>query len=91
MTDQPPAPSILTTTDPDAIAELFKADPSTLDHAALTRLTIELRRRRSQFASEEAAKQVAPKATRPKAPALPAAEAAALDKPVAETNLEDFL
>lgn len=83
--------SLLDTTSADSIAELFKADPTTLDDTALTRLTIELRRRRSEFASQEAAAQSKPKATRAKAPALPAPEAAALDKPLAETGLDDFL
>lgn len=82
--------SLLDTTSPDSISALFLADPGTLSDADHIKLILELRRRRNEFLSAEAAAQSKPKAAR-KAPALPAAEAAALDKPLTETGLEDFL
>lgn len=89
--------SLLASTNPDAISELFKADPLTLDETALTKLVSELRRRRNDFLSAEAAAAAKPKATRAKASAADkaaladSAKAAELDKPTHELTLDDML
>jgi len=91
VTDQPAPDSLLLTTNPDAISALFQADPLTLSDSDLDALVLELRRRRSEFLSAEAAAQAKPKATRAKAPALPSPEAAQLDKPLSELSTDDLL
>jgi hypothetical protein len=78
-------------TDPDALTKLFDADPLTLDDAQIMQLITELRRRRSVFASEEAAKTLAGKSKRAKTEAPKDAEGAALaDKPTSEVSLDDI-
>lgn len=74
----------------DAISELFEADPLTLTDAQLMSLILELRRRRNEFASSEAAKSLAPKKSRTRAEPQSAVEAAALDKPITEVGLDDI-
>lgn len=76
---------------PDSVTLLFEADPLTLDDASVLRAIHELRRRRSEFASAEAAKSLAPKKPRAKAPTLDAVNAAGADVPTAEVNLDDLL
>lgn len=73
----------------DAIALMFDADPATLTDSQFTALISELRRRRSAFASEEAAKSLAPKKSRTKVE--PGTSAPALDKPIGEVSLDDLL
>lgn len=82
--------SPLTTASADSLDLYFSADPLTLDDKQFHTLVLELRRRRSVFASEEAAKAAAGKSKRPKATAQSAPEAAALDKPVGEFSLDDL-
>lgn len=86
----PEPASPLLSTDPDSLTRLFEADPLTLSDADILTAITELRRRRSAFASEEAAKSLKPKATRTKASPQPASTAAALDKPVGEIGLDDL-
>lgn len=86
MTDQSP----LTTASPDSLDLYFSDDPLTLSDSQLSTLVLELRRRRSAFAADEAAKAAAGKSKRPKATAQSAPEAAALDKPVGELSLDDL-
>lgn len=83
MTDTSP----LTTVD---IEDIFASDPRVLTPDDHKRLVLELRRRRSIFASEEAAKQAQGKRGKPKAEPKPAATAAALDKPNSELNYDDL-
>lgn len=85
MTDSP-----LLTAAPDSLDALFSADPLTLSDAQLDTLVAELRRRRSLFASEEAAKAAAGKKSRAKPTIQPSATAAALDKPTVDFSLEDL-
>lgn len=94
MTD---TPSPLATPSPDSLASIFDADPrpqTAEELAAFDRAVregiVELQRRRNVFAAEEAAKSLAPKKTRSKAEAQPAAKAAALDKPTTEVTLDDL-
>ena len=75
----------------DPIASVFTADPLELSNSDITTLILELRRRADAFAADEAAKQSAPKATRARAEPKTAAEAAASDKPITETTLDDLL
>jgi len=83
--------SPLLSTDPDAVTKLFDADPLTLTDAQLLALITELRRRRSVFASEEAAKALAGKAKRARGSNDASPEAAALaDKPTSEISLDDL-
>lgn len=78
---------------PDAISEIFLADPSTLPDDKLDFLVKELRRRRSDYQSAQAA--VAAKGKKgqsePKPPKPTATEAAKLDKPAGEIELGDLL
>lgn len=77
----------MTPTD-DTIAAVFASDPRELTDASLTVLITELRRRRSVFQSEEAAKALAPKKTRAK----PTTNSPLLaDKPVSEMTLADLM
>lgn len=75
----------------DPIAAIFDADPAILTPTDHQRLLTELRRRRSEFASAEAAKAATPKAKRPKSAPVTPAQAAALDKPPGEVSLDDLL
>lgn len=76
--------------DPDAISLAFSSDPMLLTDHQLDVLVTELRRRRSAFLAQEAAKQLNRK-TKPKPePAPPAEQAAVRDKPMAELTSEDF-
>lgn len=80
----------LLNTDAASLDRVFGTDPMThppKDHCALV---LELRRRRSEFLSSEAAKVLAPKKPRAKADPLTSAEAARLDKPVSEIGLDDI-
>ncbi len=86
MTDSP-----LLQADADSLTVLFESDPLTLTDAQTLTAITELRRRRNVFASEEAAKALAPKKTRTKAqPAANASQAAQLDKPIGEVSLDDL-
>lgn len=86
MTDSPlAAPS------PDSLTALFEADPLTLSDAQLDTLIAELRRRRSAFLAEEAAKALKPKRERASAQAQSATAAPTLDKPTGELSLDDLL
>ena len=91
MTEAPNADSPLLSVNNDALTALFEADPLTLTDADLMRLVSELRRRRSVFASEEAAKALAGKKTRG-VKADPATPTTALtsDKPTSELSLDDI-
>lgn len=88
MTDVSLTP--LTNLPADSIGDLFSADPSTLDDTAFTSLIREVRRRRSEFASQEATKRAAPKAKTERALPVSAAQAAAADKPASELSLDDL-
>lgn len=82
--------SPLLSTNPDALSALFEADPLVLTDAQIMSAITELRRRRNAFASEEAAKSLAPKKTRAKpAPNADPLAAAARDIPVTEVDLDD--
>ena len=81
MSDSP-----LTSASPDSLTVLFDSDPMTLTDSQILAAVTELRRRRNVFASEEAAKALAPKRTRAKAE--PASTP--LDKPTSEIGLEDL-
>lgn len=83
--------SPLTEAEPDSVTLLFESDPLNLSDAEVMRAIHELRRRRSEFASQEAAKSLAPKKPRAKAPTLDAVNAAGADVPTAEVNLDDLL
>lgn len=83
MTDTP-----LSVVDPDSLTALFSGDPTTKSDEDITALCAELRRRRSVFASEEAAKALKDKPKRAKA-TDPAAPALA-DKPSSELSLDDL-
>lgn len=74
-----------------SIEEIFAADPTTLTDAEFAALVAEVRRRRSVFHAEEAAKQAkGKKASAPKAPAMSAAETAKVDKPTSELDISDL-
>ncbi len=82
--------SPLLSTDPDALTRLFESDPLELIDAGVLSAIRELRRRRDAFASEEAAKSLAPKKTRAKPAVDGTATSAVLrDIPVTEVNLDD--
>jgi hypothetical protein len=83
------APSPLTVADPDSLTALFSSDPLTHTDAQLADLCRELRRRRSVFASEEAAKALSGKKARAPKGTDPSASAS-LDKPTSELNLGDL-
>lgn len=85
-----PAPSPLSTTDPDSLTILFDSDPLELSEKQIMSGILELRRRRNAHLSEEAAKALAPKRTRAKADPQSAASAAKLDKPITEVSLDDL-
>ena len=74
-----------------SIEDIFLLDPATLDRSDTERLVAELRRRRSEFASAEAAKQAQGKKAKVKSEAKPAAESAKLDKPTSQLTLDDLL
>jgi hypothetical protein len=75
------------------IEDIFQLDPATLPEAEFDRLVSEVRRRRSEFHSAEAAKQATPKAKRAKAePESKLAPAAAkIDKPAGELTMDDLI
>lgn len=86
MTNSP-----LSAPSPDSLTALFEADPLTLSDTDLDTLIGELRRRRSAFLAEEAAKALKPKRERASAQAQPASAAPSLDKPTGEISLDDLL
>lgn len=90
MTD---APSPLLQSDSDFLTYIFapSTDPTTLDDAQIARMVREVRRRRSEFASREAAEQAAGKAKRARTPPTSTTSAAALDRPVSEIGLADLM
>lgn len=90
MTDAP-SPSPLAFASEAALDLYFSADPLTLSDADHMRAIVELRRRRSEFASAEAAKSLLPKKARTRADTPSAPKAAALDKPASELSLGDML
>ncbi len=81
----------LTTTTLDSIAELFQGNPLDKSEADINRLVIELRRRRNEFLSQEAAAAAKPKSTRAKVGKTTSEDAAKLDKPLGEISLDDLL
>lgn len=81
----------LAAVDPDSIKYIFDANPNTLSDADFKTLLVELRRRRSEFASSEAAKAAKGKSARALKPTLSAADAAKLDVPAGELTLDDLL
>lgn len=83
------SPSPLLIADPDSLTALFSSDPLEHTDAQRAALITELRRRRSVFASEEAAKALAGKTKRAKQGTDPA-DAAKLDKPAGELSLDDL-
>lgn len=83
MTNSP-----LLSTDPDALNRIFSTNPLDLTDDEILRGVVELRRRRNVFASEEAAKSLAPKKARTKPE--PATSSAPL-KPVSEIDLDDLV
>lgn len=74
-----------------SLDSIFSANPRELDDTSRRALLVELRRRRSEFRAQLAAKEAAPKAKRAKAEAVSAPKAAALDKPLGELDLGDLL
>jgi hypothetical protein len=89
--DKQLALSPLATVDPTSLDTLFLSDPMTLTDADILRTIGELRRRRSVFASEEAAASL--KAKKAKTRAAPTTDEAAAtnDKPASELSLDDLL
>lgn len=85
-----PEPSPLTASSPDTLTALFDADPTTLTDATLTILVRELRRRRDSFTAQEAADASKGKSRASRPGTIPAAVAAALDKPVGEVSIDDL-
>lgn len=83
------AQSPLTPADPDSLTALFSVDPLTHTEAQRRELYVELRRRRSVFASDEAAKALAGKKTRAPKGTDPG-DPAKLDKPAGELSLDDL-
>lgn len=73
------------------IEEIFSANPRTLTDSDHLALVVELRARRSEFQSQEAAKAAAGKKARVKPDTVSAPEAAKLDKPTSQLTLDDFL
>lgn len=84
MTDISPLAAV----NPDSLTALFAADPLTLTDDSKRSMIIELRRRRSAFLAEEAAKSLKPKRERA-APIKPSADSA-LGKPIGELDLDDL-
>lgn len=82
--------SPLAEANPDSLTLLFEADPLVLSDAEVLRAILELRRRRSEFASAEAAKSLAPKRTRAIAPKLDTAQAILADAPISEVSFDDL-
>lgn len=82
--------SPLSSTDPDALTLVFSSDPLELSDAQLLQAIQELRRRRSLFASEEAAKALKPKSARVRAEPSTAESAINADKPLSEVSLDDL-
>ena len=74
----------------DTIALLFDTDPSNLPDGDILTLVRELRRRRSVFRAEEAAKLLAPKKERAVKVARTPSDAAKMDKPLSEIDLDDL-
>lgn len=81
----------LATVDPDSIKYIFDSNPNTLTDTDFKSLLLELRRRRSEFASAEAAKAAKGKKERAVKGPVSASVAATLDKPAGEISLEDLL
>lgn len=77
---------------PDSLTILFAptTDPLTLTDAQISLAILELRRRRNVVASEEAAKALAPKKTRTKAPVLTSEALAKTSVPASELSLDDL-
>jgi len=75
----------------DTIATYFDADVNTLDDAAFKAIVVEVRRRRSVFASEEATKALEPKRQKPTVALKSTAGAVASNVPANEVDLEDLL
>ncbi len=86
-----PADGPLSTVSEDALGLLFESDPLVLTDAQLDVLVLELRRRRSDFASSEAAKAAAGKKSRTKPEPQSASALATLTKPTGEIELDDLL
>ena len=75
----------------DDIAAAFRADPfSELSDDKIDAAVIELRRRRNAFLSTEAAKSLNKKDKKPKPEPVSSEAAAKMDKPAAETSIEDL-
>lgn len=84
------APSPLLATDPASLDLVFTSGPTTLSDAHLNGLILELRRRRNEFLSSEAAKSLAPKKVKPKLGEVTPTSAVLADKPPAELDLGDI-
>lgn len=69
---------------------LFDADPLDLDDPAYESLVLEMRRRRSVWAGEEAAKLAKGKAARAPKPHTTQATAVAASKPITEMSLDEL-
>lgn len=76
--------------DPDSVKYIFDANPNTLPDDDFRTLIIELRRRRSAFASDEAAKAAKGKKERLAKTPVTASAAATLDVPAGELTLDDL-
>ena len=74
----------------EAIVMAFAADPMTLSDAQLDLLVTELRRRRSVFMAQEAAKSLNKKSKAKPEPAVDAGTAAVRDKPMSELSSEEL-
>lgn len=81
MSDSP-----LTSASPNSLTVIFESDPMTLTDSQILAGINELRRRRNVFASEEAAKALAPKRAKAKSEAT----STPLDKPTSEISLDDL-
>ena len=73
----------------DVLGEYFLADPLLLPTSAIQSLIGEMRRRRSTFASEEAARALADKKKKPK-PSIVSADTIAAVPPISELSLSDL-
>lgn len=83
--------SPLSSANPDALTLLFETGPLELSDAQVLSAIHELRRRRSVFQSEEAAKAMAPKKSRAKSEApVDAAASVLASKPTSEIDLDDL-
>jgi hypothetical protein len=80
--------SPLLTASPDALTSLFLGDPLAKSEAEIAAGVLELRRRRSVFASEEAAKALSARPKRPKPDG--SASPSLIDKPNSELDLGDI-